>query len=177
MGKALTAKLRPCFWHPSLRCPVGIGRTQRRSCFENPPPRRGLARVGCRGGQSHCSNLAVRRAIDHGRDGPSLIRTIHGRGYLFAGGVTQEIVTPSPPAVSSPERLLSVGKRLGDGPGKLAVDLSRYPRTLKAAEDTDSDEERPERWMSERRQLTILTCEVVELAISPPNSISRIYVR
>jgi class 3 adenylate cyclase/DNA-binding winged helix-turn-helix (wHTH) protein/tetratricopeptide (TPR) repeat protein len=107
---------------------------------------------------------AVRRAIDHGRDGPSLIRTIHGRGYLLAGGVTQEIVTPSPPAVSSPERLLSVGKHLGDGPGKSAVDLSRYPRTLKAAEDTDTDEERPERWTSERRQLTILTCEVVELA-------------
>ena len=42
---------------------------------------------------------AVRRAIDHGRDGPSLIRTIHGRGYLFAGEVTQE-VTPPPSNVS-----------------------------------------------------------------------------
>ena len=42
---------------------------------------------------------AVRRAIDHGRVGPSLIRTIHGRGYLFAGEVTQE-VTPPPSNVS-----------------------------------------------------------------------------
>ena len=109
---------------------------------------------------------AVRRAVDHGRDSPSLIRTIHGRGYLFAGAVTQEI-TPSPPNGSSPKRPLSADKRVSDMPGNVAAGHSRYPRTRKASEDTESDEERLERRTPERRQLTVMTCEVVELATLP----------
>jgi DNA-binding winged helix-turn-helix (wHTH) protein len=77
---------------------------------------------------------AVRRAIDHGRDGPSLIRTIHGRGYLFAGGVAQEIVTPPPPNDSSPKQL-PAGNRASDMPGNIAAGPSRYPRSRKASED------------------------------------------
>ena len=97
---------------------------------------------------------AVRRAIDHGRVGPSLIRTIHGRGYLFAGEVTQE-VTPPPSNVSP----------AGRGGNRPANGMPKLPRTRTAVDKADAAEERFEQRTPELRQLTVMSCEVVELAV------------
>jgi class 3 adenylate cyclase/DNA-binding winged helix-turn-helix (wHTH) protein/tetratricopeptide (TPR) repeat protein len=143
---------------------------------------------------------ALRRALDSGRHGPSLIRTVHGRGYLLAATVTRASA-PSQLEVSSPTKWpadVPAGLHVRQSPSSVktqntpelpAFDMAEsnpdLPKphakrdlpdnvapaalgraeTLIAARSAELDESRSEPGQPEHRQLTVLACEVVGLAV------------
>jgi TolB-like protein/DNA-binding winged helix-turn-helix (wHTH) protein len=63
---------------------------------------------------------ALRRALDEGRSGPSLIQTVSGRGYRFAAPVTRCVAEPRPEASAD-------DNRSADQPAPMRV--ARRPRS------------------------------------------------
>jgi DNA-binding winged helix-turn-helix (wHTH) protein len=136
---------------------------------------------------------ALRKVLDGNRASESCIQTVSGRGYRFiapvmrpsaenAGELPEQIVRhPKPPSGSvMPVQLWGLGVPEGhERPvqGFIPTDLSPNPRTLIATGPAEPDENRLVAPSAERRQLTVLACDVAGLGCSRPASTSKTCAR
>ena len=117
---------------------------------------------------------ALRKVLDGNRASESCIQTVSGRGYRFVAPVTrlpaesmselpsQSISDPKLPNASGTPAQSREHGRLVEGVYR--IDLSSNPGTVIAAGPAEPRERRLEPRPAERRQLTVMACDVVGLA-------------
>jgi class 3 adenylate cyclase/DNA-binding winged helix-turn-helix (wHTH) protein/tetratricopeptide (TPR) repeat protein len=117
---------------------------------------------------------ALRKVLDGNRASESCIQTVSGRGYRFVAPVTrlpaesmselpsQSISDPKLPNASGMPAQSREHGRLVEG--VIRTDLSSNPGTVIAAGPAEPRERRLEPRPAERRQLTVVACDVVDLA-------------
>jgi class 3 adenylate cyclase/DNA-binding winged helix-turn-helix (wHTH) protein len=125
---------------------------------------------------------ALRKVLDGGRPSESCIQTVAGRGYRFVafitrpsdespnfpGNVSNTISgrTGQPSAVSANLDLSKPPRKIAESsPEEVLAEALRDRGTPAATGRAEVDEGQPGERVAERRQLTVMACEVVGLAV------------
>jgi DNA-binding winged helix-turn-helix (wHTH) protein len=102
---------------------------------------------------------ALRRALDRGRRGPSLIRTVRGHGYLLAATVTSVGFSPNVPSPTEQP----VGMQVRPYLLRSQHPMVGSPPELPAIAESDEGFLVPR--APERRSVTVVACEILGLAV------------
>jgi TOMM system kinase/cyclase fusion protein len=100
----------------------------------------------------------LRKAVQANRNTPPVIKTLHGQGYRFVADVTSVPSAPSPPAISSTEARETL---INVAPTLQAPFSEPEPPSTPQGQPQLSTPGRETLPTAERRQLTVLFCDLV----------------